>query len=188
MESSNIKYLEERAEWRKWLENNFDKEREIWLVFPNKSSGKKCILYNDAVEEALCFGWIDSTQKKLDEYHAIQRFTPRWPKSSYSQPNKERLKWLAANNMIHPSVLKNVGHIIDEKFDFPDDIIEAVKNDKVAWKNFQAFSDSYKRIRVAYIDGARKRPDEFKKRLSNFIIKTHDGKLIKGHGGVEKYY
>ena len=97
-----IKYFEDRNDWRKWLIDNFETANEIWFVFPGKSSGKKSITYNDAVEEALCFEWIDSTIKSLDEEHKIQHFTPRNPKSTYSQANKERLKWLLENKMVHP--------------------------------------------------------------------------------------
>ena len=79
-----IKYFEDRNDWRKWLIDNFETANEIWFVFPGKSSGKKSITYNDAVEEALCFEWIDSTIKSLDEEHKIQHFTPRNPKSTYS--------------------------------------------------------------------------------------------------------
>ena len=99
---SGIKYFENREEWRRWLTDNFDTAREIWFVFPHKSSGRKSIVYNDAVEEALCFDWIDSTIRPLDAEHKIQRFTPRNPKSAYSQANRERLKWLLENGMIHP--------------------------------------------------------------------------------------
>ena len=87
-------FFETRTEWRDWLQNNFEKETEIWLVHPKKSTAKMCVLYNDAVEEALCFGWIDSTVKTFDIDHTIQRFTPRKSGSKYSQANKERLKWL----------------------------------------------------------------------------------------------
>ena len=87
-------YLADRKKWRAWLEKNFNTAKEIWLEFPKKSSGKPRIPYNDAVEEAICFGWIDSTIKTLDEETTIQRFSPRKPNSSYSQPNKERLGWL----------------------------------------------------------------------------------------------
>jgi len=188
MNTQKILYVTERKDWRKWLENNFDKEKEIWLVFPKKSSGKKRIVYNDAVEEALCFGWIDSTFKSIDEDNNAQRFSPRNSKSTYSQANKERIKWLLSQKMIHPSMLEKVKEVASEKFIFPPDIIESIKKDKAAWKNFNQFSDSYKRIRIAYIEGARNRPEEFQKRLSNFIDKTQKGEIIKGHGGIEKYY
>ena len=181
-------YVTTRKEWREWLIANFDKTTEIWLVFPKKNTGKIRIPYNDAVEEALCFGWIDSTVKPLDNNNTIQQFTPRNPKSDYSQANKERLKWLLDNKMIHPSLEFSVKQTINHKYLPPSDIIETIQKDIIAWENFQMFSDSYKRIRIAYIDGARNRPDEFKKRLSNFIDKTRKNKLIKGYGGIEKYY
>jgi uncharacterized protein YdeI (YjbR/CyaY-like superfamily) len=117
----------------------------------------------------------------------MQRFSPRNPKSTYSQANKERLRWLLKKDMIHPSLKESVKKILQEKFVFPPDIIKAIKKDKKAWENYQKFSESYKRIRVAYIEGARKRPEEFNKRLSNFINKTRNNKLI-GFGGIEKHY
>jgi len=180
-------YVPNRKDWRRWLEENFDKEKEIWLTYPKKSSGKKRILYNDAVEEALCFGWIDSTVKSLDNDNSAQRFSPRNPKSTYSQQNKERLKWLLKHDMIHPSLSDKVKQIASEKFVFPKDIIDTIKKDKTAWKKYNGFSDAYKRIRIAYIDSARKRPEEFKKRLKNFINKTKKNKQI-GFGGIKKYY
>jgi len=183
-----IEYFENRKDWRKWLTENFDAADEIWFVFPNKSSGKKSITYNDAVEEALCFGWIDSTIKALDKEHKIQRFTPRKPKSAYSQSNKERLKWLLENKMIHPKLEDKIQNILSESFRFPNDIIDKLKEDKIVWNNYQQFSDSYKRIRIAYIDAARIRPEEFDKRLNNFINRTKENKKIAGFGGIEKYY
>lgn len=188
MADENMLYITTRTEWRNWLCTNFNKKTGVWLIYPKKSSGKTRILYNDAVEEALCFGWIDSTVKVLDEDHYRQRFGPRNPGSEYSQSNKERLKWLMENKMIHPSIEDEVKGIIDKAFIFPSNIIIVIKKDRAAWKNYKTFSDSYKRIRIAYIDGARNRPDEFKKRLSNFVNKTKENKLLKGFGGIEKYY
>jgi uncharacterized protein YdeI (YjbR/CyaY-like superfamily) len=180
-------YAPNRKEWRLWLTKNFDKEKEIWLVYPKKSSGRLRIPYNDAVEEALCFGWIDSNVRTFDEENIIQRFTPRNSKSSFSQSNKERIKWLFKENMLHSTVKETAEKILKEKFVFPSDIIKVIKNDKMVWKNYQKFSPSYKRIRIAYIDGSRNRPEEFKKRLMNFIKKTKENKKI-GFGGIEKYY
>lgn len=188
MEKDTILNIPSRAEWRKWLENNFTTKKEVWLVYAKKSTGKQRIQYNDAVEEALCFGWIDSTVRTLDKDHTIQRFTPRKPKSSYSQPNIERLKWLAGNNLIHSSILTTVQEVISQEFVFPQDILEEIKRDKTAWNNYRKFSEPYKRIRIAFIDSARKRPEEFTKRLTNFIQKTRDNKLIPGFGGIDKYY
>lgn len=183
-----IKYFEDRKDWRKWLSDNFETANEIWFVFPSKASGKKSITYNDAVEEALCFEWIDSTIKSLDKEHKIQHFTPRNPKSTYSQANKERLKWLLENKMIHPKFEDKIQDVLSAPFIFPNDIVDRLKEDKIIWKNYQHFSDAYKRIRIAYIEAARKRPEEFEKRLNNFINKTKENKIIKGFGGIEKYY
>ena len=187
MDIGKTLYVTSNNDWRSWLKEHFEREAEIWLIFPNKASGKKRLPYNDAVEEALCFGWIDSIIKKYDESSTAQRFTPRNPKSGYSQPNKERLRWLSEHGRIHPSMTQQVGEVIEEEFVFPEDIIQAVKESETAWKNYQEFSPAYQRIRVAYIDTARKRPDEFRKRLANFIKKTEQNKLI-GYGGIEKYY
>jgi uncharacterized protein YdeI (YjbR/CyaY-like superfamily) len=188
MNTKNPQYFTTRTEWRNWLANNFDKEKEIWFVFANKSSGKLTVSYNDAVEEALCFGWIDSIMKPLDKDHHIQRFTPRRAGSAYSQPNIERLKWLLEQNLVHPTLVEEMEKIANKEFVFPGDILAAVKSDASVWKNYLNFTEPYKRIRIAYIDGARKRPEEFEKRLKHFISKTRENKLIIGHGGIDKYY
>ena len=188
MEHTKIFYTSSRAEWRAWFEKNFEKENEIWFVFPTKDSGEASLSYNDAVEEALCFGWIDSTAGTLDEKHGLRRFTPRKEGSAYSRPNIERLIWLDERNMLHPSVREKVIGIISAPFVFPADIIEKIKKDSTAWENYVTFSEAYKRIRIAYIDAARHRPEEFEKRLKSFIDKTRAGKLISGYGGIEKYY
>ena len=178
----------DRNEWRAYLESHFETAGEVWFVFPMKDAGEESLSYNDAVEEALCFGWIDSTNKHLDALHCIRRFTPRKKGSSYSQPNIERLLWLDERGMIHPKVRESVLPVIQEPFVFPPDIIAALQQDGTVWENYQAFSDPYKRIRIAYIEAARKRPAEFEKRLHSFIEKTRRGKLIRGYGGIEKYY
>ena len=139
------------------------------------------------MEEALCFGWIDSIIKRLDSLHAVQRFSPRKPKSGYSQQNKERLSWLAGEGLLHPSVRESVSDILNEEFVFPPDILQAIKTNERAWKNFQGFSPAYQRIRVAYIDVARKRPEVYEGRLMNFLRATEKGKQI-GYGGIDKYF
>lgn len=184
----NIFKTNDRAEWRKWLGEHFETEKEVWFVFPTKAAGEDSISYNDAVEEALCFGWIDGRAGTLDSTHGIRRFTPRREGSPYSRPNIERLIWLDEHNMIHPKVRASVMSIINKLFIFPEDILAEIKKDPETWTNFESFSDSYRRIRVAYIDAARKRPEEFRKRLENFIRKTKENKIIQGYGGIEKYY
>ena len=185
MTTDKTLHVKTRTEWRNWLQQNFNIENEVWLVYAKKSTGEQRI---HAVEEALCFGWIDSINKTLDKDHTMQRFTPRQIKSSYSQPDKERLKWLADNNLIHNSLIKTVQEIISKEYVLPSYILDEIKKNKTAWNNYIKFSEPYKRIRIAYIDSARKRPAEFAKRLTNFIQKTKDNKLIAGFGGIDKYY
>ena len=180
-------YVTDRQTWRKWLAENYDKEKEIWLIYPKKASGKPRILYNDAVEEALSFGWIDSTAKRVDENSYAQRFSSRNPKTPYSETNKTRLRSLMKQDLVLPSLKATVQDILDDKFVMPSDILEEIKKNKQAWINFQKFSPQYKKIRIAYIEGARNRPNEFKKRLKHFIKMAEKNKQF-GFGGIEKYY
>jgi len=178
--------IKTRSQWRNWLKKNYKLEKEIWLVFQNKSSGKTGISYEEAVEEALCFGWIDSIVKKIEKDSRVQRFTPRNPKSSYSQLNKERLKRLLRKKKVIADVRRSIGDFENEKFIFPMDIIDEIRKNKEAWKNYQKYSEAYKRIRIAFIDDARIRPDIFKVRLNYFIKMTAQNKQY-GLKGIEKY-
>ncbi len=187
MDIGKTLYTHDRNTWRRWLEANFDKEKEVWLIYPSGKSGKPRILYNDAVEEALCFGWIDSNVKRLDENSTAQRFSPRNPGSDYSQPNKERLTLLVKEGKVHSSIQPVVEKALEKEFSFSVDILDAIRENPKAWENYQKFSPAYQRIRIAYIESARKRPDEFKRRVNNFIKMSEKNKLI-GFGGIEKYY
>ncbi|MCC6297817.1 MAG: YdeI/OmpD-associated family protein [Anaerolineales bacterium] len=187
MNISQTLYITNPKDWRNWLKKNYKTEKEVWLVYPRKATGKPRIEYNDAVEEALCFGWIDGLIKKLDEESTVQRFSPRKPKAKYSQANIERLRSLVAKKKVAKEVTEALGDLLSQKFVVPPDILKTIKANKEAWKNFQKFSDSYKRIRVAFIDGTRHRPEEFKKRLRHFIEMTEKNKMF-GFGGIEKHY
>ena len=186
MDITETVYAANRQEWRAWLEKNYKTANEIWLVYPKKHSGLSRIPYNDAVEEALCFGWIDSITKGIDEDRHAQRFTPRKPKSSYSQTNIERLRRLIDQHKLMPEVLESVGDIVTQEYEFPPDIMRSLNANPVAWENFQSYSRSYQRIRIAFIDSARKRPEEFEKRLQNFLNKTEQDKQFGF--GIEEYY
>lgn len=187
MKISKTLYVTNRKDWRAWLKKNYKSAKEIWLVYYKKKTGKPRIAYNDAVEEALCFGWIDSLVKTLDEERTAQRFSPRKPRTGYSQANKERLKKLIRQGKVLKEVRETLGNLSTEKFVIPEDILEAIKANRTAWRNFQKFSAAYKRIRIAFIDGARNRPEEFKKRLRYFISMTEKNKQF-GFGGIEKHY
>ncbi len=185
--TKNTLYVPGRKEWRDWLKKHAKSEKEIWLVYYKKHTGKLRIPYNEAVEEALCFGWIDSIVKSIDEDRFAQRFSPRNPKSSYSQANKERLRELIRQGQVAKDVLATLGDVAEEEFEIPPDILKAIRANKAAWGNFQRFSKSYIRIRLAYIDGSRNRPEEFKKRLNHFVQMTEKNRQF-GFGGIEKYY
>jgi uncharacterized protein YdeI (YjbR/CyaY-like superfamily) len=187
MDIGETVYFPDRVGWRNWLAHNYDKEKEIWLVYPKVCSGKTRILYNDAVEEALCFGWIDSTAKRIDQTSYAQRFSPRNPKTPYSEANKQRLRKLVAQGKVLPAVEAAIQPWLNEEFIVPHEILEALKANSETWRNFQAFSDSYKRIRIAYIDAARRRPEEFQKRLNHFVEQTQKNKQF-GFGGIKKHY
>lgn len=170
-------YVTERREWRSWLAANCRKEKEVWLVYYRKSSGKPRIPYNDAVEEALCFGWIDSTVKRIDEERFAQRFTPRRPDSALSEMNEERIRRLIANRRMTSAGLAAVAHAFSKKrkvgkMKIAPDILKALKVDAEVWKNFTKFPDSYKRIRIGWIESARERKGIFGTRLGYFLRMT----------------
>ena len=159
-------YLTNRKDWRLWLKKNHSKEKEIWLIYYRKSSGKSRIPYNDAVEEALCYGWIDSTFKGIDEEKFAQRFTPRRTGSPVSEMNKERVRRLIKNKLMTSIGLKSISFDRKEKFTIAADILEALKSNEQTWKNFQKFSIGYKRVRIGYIEDVRKYSKQmFKNRL-----------------------
>ena len=97
------------------------------------------------------------------------------------------MRWLYERDLIHASIVPQIEEVLKESFVFPEDILEAIRENEQAWKHYQKFSPAYRRIRVAYIESARNRPEEFEKRLANFIKKTEQGKQT-GYGGIEKYY
>ena len=181
MDVGKTLYVTNRNQWRKWLIKNHNKEKEIWLIYYRKASGKPRIPYNDAVEEALCYGWIDSTVKSIDEEKFAQRFTPRRSTSVLSEMNKERIRRLIKGKKMTSFGLRAVSHVFDknkeDNFSISPDIIKALKGNEQAWKNFQKFSDGYKRVRIGYIESQRKHNNKmFEKSLQNFIIKTAKNK------------
>ena len=186
MDVTETLYVTNRDEWRDWLEEHYRSASEIWLVSYLKKTGKPSVPYNDAVEEALCFGWIDSIVKKLDQDRYAQRYTPRKTGSGYSQTNKERLKKLIEQGKVMPEVLAGLDEIGLEDFEYPADIVAALQENEQAWKNFQRYSGSYRRIRIAYIDVARNRPGEYEKRLAHLIKMTGQDKQFGR--GIEDYY
>ena len=108
LEPKKIKYFKSQVELRNWLEKNHDKEKELWIGFYKKGSGKKGITCAEALDEVLCFGWIDGIRKKVDEISFTNRFTPRGPRSKWSKINTENIKRLTKAKLMAPSGLKEV--------------------------------------------------------------------------------
>ena len=188
MKITEVLDVQSRGPWRAWLRKNHATAKEIWLVYYRAESGRKRIPYSDAVEEALCYGWIDSTVKKLDRDRFVQRFSPRKKNSGLSEMNKERIRRLIKTGKMTRVGMEGIRHHLTKNltaaagtstlkpFPFPRDILSVLKEDEVVWKNYSRFPAHYRRIRIAWIDGARKRPAEFKKRLRYFVRMTAQNK------------
>jgi uncharacterized protein YdeI (YjbR/CyaY-like superfamily) len=169
-------YVTNRKAWRAWLVKNHAREKEIWLIYYKKHSGQPRIPYNDAVEEALCYGWIDSIIKRVDDDRTAQRFSPRRPKSFLSETNKERARRLIKAKKMTRVGLERIQTQLDQEFTLAKDIVTALKKDRTTWRNFQTFPESYQRIRVGWIDAARQRPEIFEQRLRYFLKMTAQNK------------
>ena len=158
-------FAKTRKHWRKWLEKNHVKEKCVYLIFHTKDSKIKGVPYAEAVEEALCFGWIDSTVYKRDHQSRYQFFAKRNPRGNWSASNKERVKRLLKQGMITPAgqamidIAKNNGSWTAlneaEKMIVPDDLQKLLQKNKKASENFQAFSPSSKKIILTWIYTAK---------------------------------
>jgi uncharacterized protein YdeI (YjbR/CyaY-like superfamily) len=175
-------YVTNRRAWRAWLAKHHKTAREIWLVYYKKDSGKPRIPYGDSVEEALCYGWIDGQTQSLDHERWAQRFSPRRPRSNLSPMNRERVRRLIASRKMTRAGLASIAHTFDPRTDgkttwkLPADIARRLKADPQVWRNFQRFPESYRRIRVGWIDGSRNRRDVFERRLAYFLHMTAHNK------------
>jgi uncharacterized protein YdeI (YjbR/CyaY-like superfamily) len=168
--------VKNRPEWRRWLMKHGKTATEIWLIYYKKASGKPRIPYNDAVDEALCFGWIDSILKPIDERKYAQRFSPRKKTSKLSDMNRERVRRLIKDGRMTKAGLAAIAHTGNGRATLPADILARLKADATTWKNFQRFPASYKRIRVGWIDAARHRRAAFEQRLRYFLKMTAHNK------------
>jgi uncharacterized protein YdeI (YjbR/CyaY-like superfamily) len=169
-------YVVERDAWRAWLAENHRSQPEIWLVFYRKASGKPSLPYGDAVEEALCFGWIDSVVKKHGPESRAQRFTPRRPGSPVSEMNKERARRMIEAGRMTEAGLVALGSALEESFEIPPDIIDALREDDQTWRNFRALPEAYVRIRLGFIEAAHSRPEVRRQRLDYFLRMTRQNK------------
>jgi uncharacterized protein YdeI (YjbR/CyaY-like superfamily) len=162
--------LKDRAEWRSWLAEYHQTRTQTWLLFDDRPE-RPTVSYLDAVEEAICFGWIDGIQKRYSISELAQRFTPRKRRSNWTELNKAR-----ARRLIRLGLMTEAGRAIlpdlEAEFIVPADILAALDARPAARSNFQGFPDLYHRVRIGYIEEMRKNPTEFDRRLQNFVNKT----------------
>ena len=166
----NIKtfYARNRTEWRKWLAKNHQSEKSVWLIIYHKSSPTQSVYHDEAVEEAICFGWIDSIAHKRDDESKYQFFAIRKPKSNWSKINRDRAEKMIKEKRIKPAgqatidLAKKTGTwtaLVDvQNSIIPPDLQIAFNKNKTAFKNFNAFPPSSKRIILEWILNA-KRPE-----------------------------
>jgi uncharacterized protein YdeI (YjbR/CyaY-like superfamily) len=181
-------YVTNRNQLREWLSENHAKKAGIWLVFYKKETSKPTIEYEAAVEEALCFGWIDSIIKKIDAAKYVRKFTPRSDKSKWSQLNKKR-----ADKMIRQGRMTEVGlakiktakktGLWDKdprpqiSFDIPPEFAKALARNKKAEENFDKLAPSYRKHYIGWITFA-KRPETKKRRIEESIALLENGKKL----------
>lgn len=159
-----------RKQWRQWLQRNHRTSEGVWFVFYKIESGKPRVAYADAVEEALCFGWIDSLPRKIDQERSALKFTPRKPKSVWSKLNKTRVEKLIELKLMTPAGLavidvarKNgswdtltLSDTQAHNNELPPDLEKALSRNKKALNNFNAFSLSIRKQFLSWIDSAKR--------------------------------
>jgi len=169
-------------QWRAWLARHHDSESEVWLVFYKRHAGRPSIAYLDAVDEALCFGWIDSLIKRLDDDRYARKFTPRKPDSKWSAGNRKRFAELQASGRVAPAGFERAP--TDRGYapkpspsKIPRYIQEALESRPAAWNYFASLAPSYRRLYIGWIDSARQ-PETKKRRLREAIGLLAAGKKL----------
>lgn len=176
---------ESRAAWRAWLKANHSRSEGVWLAVGKKGNTVTSLTYDDAVEEALCFGWIDSTVNRLDEHRFRQLFTPRKPGSTWARTNKERVERLTAAGLMTPAGLAPIEAakadgswtLLDEvdSLIVPADLAAALGADPAAQRGFSAFPDFQKK-QVLYWIATAKRPTTRAKRIAEIVEAAAEGR------------
>ena len=166
----------DRSAWRAWLEEHHGIATEVWLLLDDRLE-EPSVSYLDAVEEAICFGWIDGIQKRYSPNERAQRFTPRRQRTNWTELNKER-----ARRQIRLGQMTAAGRAtlpdLQTRIAVAPDIVDALKAIPGAWSNFLAFPDLYRRVRIGYIEEMRKNPGEFGRRLRNFVKQTSANRMF----------
>ena len=182
-------YVTTRDEWRQWLSMHHSTEEDVWLVYYKKGSGRKRIPYDDAVEEALCYGWIDGKIKRINEDYFIQRFTPRRKGSRWSRYNIDRVEKMLKDGRMEPAglfafreVLENPALIYENRADgdpeTPDDLISALNRTEIALANFNNFPQSSRRMYIEWLNSAKR--DDTRLRRIEKIVKLSEQNIRPG--------
>ena len=178
--------LTDRASWRAWLEEHHARVAGVWLVSFKKATGKPRVEYEHAVEEALCFGWIDSLERTLDEKRAMQLFTPRKPRSPWSMSNKIRVERLVAAGLMRPAGLAKIeqarhdgswdAYAVAESLELPPDLRAAFESGPPgARSSWDAFSPSSRRAILWWVHSA-KRPETRAQRIAQVVSEAARGR------------
>ena len=178
-------YVTDRDKWRDWLSEHHAVSSGVWLVFYKKSTSKPSIEYEAAVEEALCFGWIDSIIKKIDDKKYLRKFTPRKDKSNWSALNKKRVtKMIKAGRMTEAGLAKtraaekngswNQDGKTPRSLEIPPEFAEALAGNKKAKEHFEELAPTYRRHYLGWI-AAAKRPETRKRRIDEAILLLEKG-------------
>lgn len=159
-------YFASRDQWRVWLERNHTREKEVWLIHYKKHTGKSGIAYEDAIEEALCFGWIDGLLQRIDEDRYALRYSPRRKNSIWSETNKRRAKRMVEQGRMTPAGLAKIRQAKEsgewyqaearERLDVPPDLEQALAIDKHAGEKFKELTPSRKKQFLYWIASAKK--------------------------------
>ena len=183
MEVTNLLDIHTREELYAWYLENHDKVSDFWLrINRAREPFPGVVGYVDAVEVALCFGWIDSTQKRIDDGKPIQHFTPRRKRSNWCWNNIERCRRLIDLSEMTPAGLAVLPEHDPKNFVFEEWVINALKADPIVWKNFNSFPGAYQRIKVDRIQhyNNTKRPEYALHMLQTLIDDTRKGKMQPG--------
>ncbi|MEA3224678.1 MAG: YdeI/OmpD-associated family protein [Planctomycetota bacterium] len=181
-------YITNRDQWRDWLSEHHAAEVGIWLVFYKKATSKPTIEYDVAVEEALCFGWIDSIIKRIDGEKYVRKFTPRKDKSNWSALNKRRVaKMIRAGRMTNAGLAKikaakeneswNQDGKTPRSLEIPPEFAEALARNRKAKWHFEKLASTYRRHYFGWI-AAAKRPETKKRRIEESIDSLEKGKKL----------
>jgi uncharacterized protein YdeI (YjbR/CyaY-like superfamily) len=175
------------AEWRAWLEEHQTSESEAWLIYYKAGTGYPSIAYEDSVEEALCFGWIDSLIQKVDEGRYARKFTPRTNTAKWSVSNKRRVAKLIREGRMTEAGLAKIGDLSDFREDLvdaaprglgiPTEVEQGLKASAQAWENYSQLPPSQRRLYIGWITAA-KRPETVQKRIAEAITLLEQGQRL----------